>query len=401
MQKLRIRSAPPGERKHIFRLQQPFLVQGADADADVDGPAAPPYDLDALINRLVYPNPVYQLHASALRSQLRNALLERQLAAAAEENELASNAAAPDYDYFDEDKRSVAALAAQGMLHPKRSLATLAKNGQLPSLPDPEDVEPTAPNEDKRYVGSLARSGGFATYGKRNIGTLARDYQLPQNGKRNLATLARLGLLTRGEGGNKRNMAAVARYNSHGRQATLAPTDKRNIGALKASPVHGVQQKRGEEDEVYLPASFFGADADYAEFVPNYWLYPSYADLDWGDFGRAQKRFLDTSRDPELFGIENAPPPADYNDYMPYIDGLDPGEEIALLPPPEDPYNYTTTPPDGAPYGPPQKRHIGAVYRSGFLPSYRSLRSTIGSYGGYGGGGGSRFSRSGRARQFV
>lgn len=44
----------------------------------------------------------------------------------------------------------------------------------------------------------------------------------------------------------------------------------------------------------------------------------------------------------------------------------------------------------------PAKRHIGAVYRSGFLPSYRALRSTTGS-----GVGGSRFSRSGRARQFV
>lgn len=31
---------------------------------DADGPAAPPYDLDALINQLVYPNPVYQLHVS-------------------------------------------------------------------------------------------------------------------------------------------------------------------------------------------------------------------------------------------------------------------------------------------------------------------------------------------------
>lgn len=47
-------------------------------------------------------------------------------------------------------------------------------------------------------------------------------------------------------------------------------------------------------------------------------------------------------------------------------------------------------------YAAPSKRHIGAVYRSGFLPSYRALRSTVGS-----GVGGGRFSRSGRARQFV
>ncbi|XP_036230642.2 uncharacterized protein Nplp1 isoform X1 [Bactrocera oleae] len=379
-------------------LQQPHLIQAVSIDAD--GPAAPPYDLDALINQLVYPNPVYQLHASALRSQLRNLLRERQLAAdsaAPNEYEQVYNAAAPDYDYIDEDKRSVAALAAQGMLHPKRSLATLAKNGQLPSLPDPDDAEPTTQNEDKRYVGALARGGGFATYGKRNIGTLARDFQLPQNGKRNLATLARLGLLTKGDG-SKRNLAAVARYNSHGRQATLAPAEKRNIGALKASPVHGIQHKR-DEDEVYLPASFFGSDMDYAEFMPNYWLYPSYADLDWGDFGRAQKRFLDTSRNPELFGIENAAPRA-ASDYMPLIGGLDPGEEAALSQ--EDTLDVAAEPPKEAPYGPPQqKRHIGAVYRSGFLPTYRSLRSITGSLGGSIGGGGGRFSRSGRARQFV
>lgn len=51
-------------------------------------------------------------------------------------------------------------------------------------------------------------------------------------------------------------------------------------------------------------------------------------------------------------------------------------------------------------YETPNKRHIGAVYRSGFLPSYRALRSPMGSGSG-GAVGGGRFSRSGRARQFV
>ncbi|XP_054737894.1 uncharacterized protein LOC129244303 [Anastrepha obliqua] len=383
------------------KLQQQCVVQAVTVDAD--GPAGPPYDLDSMINQLVYPNPVYQLHASALRNQLRNLLRERQLAAA-NENDQSTNSEAVDYDYLDEDKRSVAALAAQGMLHPKRSLATLAKNGQLPSLPDPDEVDPTIPNEDKRYVGALARSGDFAIYGKRNIGTLARDYQLPQNGKRNLATLARLGLLTKGDG-TKRNMAAVARYNSHGRQATISPAEKRNIGALKGSPVHGIQQKR-DEDEVYLPANLFGREVDYVDVVPNYWLYPSYADLDWGDFGRAQKRFLDTTRDPELFGIENNQPSPEAN-FMALIGSIEP-DKVPMED--ENSLEFTEAPDTDPPYGPPQqKRHIGSVYRSGFLPSYRALRSTTGSYGGYGsgggggrgGGGGVRFSRSGRARQFV
>lgn len=218
-----------------------------------------------------------------------------------------------DYDYIEEDKRSVAALAAQGLLQQhraataaaaKRGLATLAKNGQLPT-PDPELV----PNEssdnaelhtdDKRRVDVLARSGDLMNYGsgKRNIGTLARDYQLPQFGKRNLATMARLGLL-----GNryepKRNLASVARYNSQ----RFAPgaTDKRNLAALKASPVHaglgsnggGVyQQKRTEndasEDDIYIPAVY-----SYIDPFAYYWDYGTYADMDWGDYRRAQKRYL-------------------------------------------------------------------------------------------------------------
>lgn len=47
----------------------------------------------------------------------------------------------------------------------------------------------------------------------------------------------------------------------------------------------------------------------------------------------------------------------------------------------------------------PLKRHIGAVYRSGFLPSHRALRSF-----GYGLDNemtGTRFSRSGRGRPIV
>lgn len=109
--------------------------------------------------------------------------------------------------------------------------------------------------------------------------------------------------------------------------------------------------------------------------------------------------FKDTSRNPELFGIENAAPRA-ASDYIPLIGGLDPGEEAALSQ--EDTLDVAAEPPKEAPYGPPQqKRHIGAVYRSGFLPTYRSLRSITGSLGGSIGGGGGRFSRSGRARQFV
>ncbi|KAL9914840.1 neuropeptide-like precursor 1 isoform 4-T4 [Glossina fuscipes fuscipes] len=270
-------------------LQQPLAVGAIDDVANVS-----PCELETIINQLINPSPQYRMHVAALRNQLRNILQERQFEQGEEQNLLDEN---DDYGR-EEDKRSVAALAAQGLLNhnhkaaaaaAKRSLATLAKNGQLPTtdpniIPDDEEER----TEDKRYVGALARSGGLAGYGKRNIGTLARDYQLPQNGKRNLATMARLGML-----GNryptKRNLAALARYNS---QRYYDMAEKRSLAALKASPVHGggFQQKRADiddEDEVYIPAEY-----NYVDPAAYYWNYATYADLDWGDFGRAQKRFL-------------------------------------------------------------------------------------------------------------
>ncbi|XP_037952217.1 neuropeptide-like 1 isoform X2 [Teleopsis dalmanni] len=263
----------------LSAVQYPQTVEATDDVANIS-----PYELESIINQLLNPSPEYQLHTSALRNQLNNILRERQLPYGEEQ-------VLSDYDYTDEDKRSVASLAAQGLLHGnKRSLATLAKNGQLPT-PEPEEELETAAtrNEDKRYVGALARSGGFMGYGKRNIGTLARDFQLPQNGKRNLATMARLGLLTPNHD-PKRNVASVARFNSN----RLGAAEKRNLGALKGSPVHGSQQKR-EDEELMLPAAAPSNDMDYAEPMQSYWWYPNYAgyaDLDWGDFARAQKRFL-------------------------------------------------------------------------------------------------------------
>ncbi|EDW60169.1 neuropeptide-like 1 isoform X1 [Drosophila virilis] len=339
-----------------------------------------PCEMETIINQLMNPSPEYQLHASALRNQLKNLLRERQLAVG-EEQPLGDYA-----DYLDEDKRSVAALAAQGLLNtPKRSLATLAKNGQLPTSEpgdDYADAESGEPSEQKRYIGSLARAGGLMSFGKRNVGTLARDFQLP-NGKRNIATMARLQSAPGTHRDQpKRNVAAVARYNSQQHQNQRNSAEKRNLGALKSSPVHGMQQKREDEEMLLMPA-VAAAAPDYADSMQNYWWYPSYAgyaDLDWNDYRRAEKRFLDTSKDPELFGIEHG------------NEATDAGAAVLAEELEEEQQQQQAT---------PQKRHIGAVYRSGFLPSYRYLRSPTGNTaGGYGGAGG-RFSRSGRARQFV
>nr|NP_001137760.1 Neuropeptide-like precursor 1, isoform C [Drosophila melanogaster]ACL83213.1 Neuropeptide-like precursor 1, isoform C [Drosophila melanogaster] len=350
-----------------------IIVSATDDVANVS-----PCEMESLINQLMSPSPEYQLHASALRNQLKNLLRERQLAVG-EEQPLGEYP-----DYLEEDKRSVAALAAQGLLNaPKRSLATLAKNGQLPTAEPGEDygdADSGEPSEQKRYIGSLARAGGLMTYGKRNVGTLARDFQLPiPNGKRNIATMARLQSAPSTHRDPKRNVAAVARYNSQHGHIQRAGAEKRNLGALKSSPVHGVQQKR-EDEEMLLPA----AAPDYADPMQSYWWYPSYAgyaDLDWNDYRRAEKRFLDTSKDPELFGIEH-------------------GNDATTAEPADEAYMESDAEAGSEQLPSPQKRHIGAVYRSGFLPSYRYLRSPGGS-SGFGGAGG-RFSRSGRdARQFA
>lgn len=140
----------------------------------------------------------------------------------------------PTYDSIDLDalekhaaailngKRNVAAMARLGLMREaaKRSLATLAKNGQLPSREnvDNDDVPSGGPwNNDKRNIGSIAR-GGSITGGKRNVGALARDFLLPPNGKRNLPSILRSGggsstSSTHGPQQPKRNVGALARDN--------------------------------------------------------------------------------------------------------------------------------------------------------------------------------------------
>ena len=117
---------------------------------------------------------------------------------------------------------------------------------------------------------------------------------------------------------------------------------------------------------------------------------------------------IDTSKDPELFGLE-------HGHLLQSSDLDDMDNNLAITDLPEDEQEEDDDDDDDNSYHNhddlnnmnehmeeqdhyplPAKRHIGAVYRSGFLPSYRALRSTTGS-----GVGGSRFSRSGRARQFV
>lgn len=110
-------------------------------------------------------------------------------------------------------RRNIAALARDGFLRNtasksnyKRGIATLAKNGLLPTYRSPYvEVEKQDSNQEesqeKRNVASIARLRSYAAM-KRNIQALARDgYRVgrgqynPSNDKRNIASLARNGLL--------------------------------------------------------------------------------------------------------------------------------------------------------------------------------------------------------------
>lgn len=137
------------------------------------------------------------------------------------------------------EKRNVATMARLASIRhkpePKRSLSTLAKNGQLPS----RDNEPDYPFDGqwtgyKRNIGSLARGGTLN--GKRNIAALAREYSLPVSGKRNLPSILRSG------GGG-----ATTSSSTHEPQSQ----PKRNVGAIARDNMYPYyRQVRNEKRDV-------------------------------------------------------------------------------------------------------------------------------------------------------
>lgn len=108
-------------------------------------------------------------------------------------------------------RRNVAALARGGYLRNpslgfKRSISTLAKNGQLPTFRSPytdggkQENDDDESSQEKRNMASIARLRSYSAM-KRNIQALARDGyrvgrgQYNQNGeKRNIAAMARNGM---------------------------------------------------------------------------------------------------------------------------------------------------------------------------------------------------------------
>ncbi|KAL0107656.1 hypothetical protein PUN28_014755 [Cardiocondyla obscurior] len=120
----------------------------------------------------------------------------------------------------------------------KRNVGSLARDFALP--------------KGRRHIGSVARDYGLPG-GKRNIGSLARQSMLPLGGKRNVASLARDSILPQT---GKRNVAALARDSS-------LPYGKRYLGSLVRS---GGYPARGYDDGKRSIASL-ARNADLPYFV--------------------------------------------------------------------------------------------------------------------------------------
>lgn len=148
-----------------------------------------------------------------------------------------------DADEYAPDKRNLAAIAKLGLVRPspgqddiKRSIATLAKNGQLPSRePEAEDLSETQWSDYKRNIGSIARSGTIQH--KRNNGSSGNNIGAPMFlypfGKRSLQSILR-------SGGN----------NGQQQQRTTSSVPKRNVAALARDNLFPYYSNRNEKRDV-------------------------------------------------------------------------------------------------------------------------------------------------------
>lgn len=265
------------------------LAAQVHAQQPSDEPIMTPCEMESLLRQLTNPDSENEMHAAALRQQLRDLL---------ETSEQFDYQTPPQVDLV--DKRSYASIMrnsgggggpgetakrniglwqrlgavrmppagndvdtvdgeAGAYEEHKRSLATLAKNGQMPAVGSTSQEPDREASDDgvgesaalaqqfKRNMAAMARSGLIGTGGrvaesnnKRNVGALARDWTLPtsqSNGRLN---------------GTRRTVVANIKkslfdvlyrlvFSFH-----LLPTvQKRNIGSMKNSPVHGDAGAKG------------------------------------------------------------------------------------------------------------------------------------------------------------
>ncbi|KAG5308473.1 NPLP1 protein, partial [Acromyrmex insinuator] len=258
----------------------------------------------------------------------------------------------------------------------------------------------------KRNIGSLARQSMLPMSGKRNVASLARDSMLPQNGKRNVAALARdsslpygkryLGSLVRNGGypvrgydEGKRNIASLARnadwpgfmkrggtagvgrmiarvLNRHGRslndhEAPSEPLDLQQL--IKQDHNNGNDAKENVAGN--WPTLFSISEELDDSRAKN----RSNRRMDAATSQTRHKRQIDFSDEYPLPVVQNTNI-LDYEDMIEALADHYPNTEKRFLgSSPEMPADsgYTEV-------LQPSKRHIGALARLGWLPSFRASR---------------------------
>ncbi|KAF7992639.1 hypothetical protein HCN44_004983 [Aphidius gifuensis] len=225
-------------------------------------------------------------------------------------------------DYALPERRNIGSVARQyGLSYGKRNIATLARDKMIPN----SGGKRTVPLTYGRYMWLK---------GKRNVGSLARDFALP-SGKRNISYLAKNGWLNIGY--QKRNVGTLARdwnlpqtrtgrssidddFNYDDKINKQYDNDLQNI-------INQSQARRQSDysDEYPTPVMQNKNLLDYEDFIE------ALADV---RYPVAEKRFMDATGDS-------------------WQDDDDDDETLGYR---------------------PSKRHIGALARLGWLPTFRAAR---------------------------
>ncbi|XP_071569435.1 neuropeptide-like 1 isoform X1 [Temnothorax nylanderi] len=297
----------------------------------------------------------------------------------------------PEVAEYPLDKRNVGSLARDFALPTgRRHIASVAREYGLPS--------------GKRNVGSLARQSILPQGGKRNVASLARDSMLPQTGKRNLAALARdsalpygkryLGSLARNGGypvrgydEGKRSIASLARnadwpgyakrggsaagrlivrvLNRHGRSLS----DDRETHSEPLDLQQLIRQGNGNDAKANVAGNWLTPFSVSEDLDESRAKNRSNRRIDAAASQTRHKRQIDFSDEYPLPVVQNTNM-FDYEDMLEELADRYPNAEKRFMgSAPEVPADSSY--PEVLQ---PSKRHIGALARLGWLPSFRAPR---------------------------
>ncbi|CAG9788687.1 unnamed protein product [Diatraea saccharalis] len=286
-------------------------------------------------------------------------------------------------------RRNIAALARDGYLRSaspgfKRSISTLAKNGQLPTYRSPYDETDKQETDDdesheKRNVASIARLRSYSAM-KRNIQALARDgyrggrgQYNQQHDKRNIASMARNGMI------HKKDEINGDEYFYPFYQNPIPPLSEMD-GPFDINELYDLQQS--VNPDMFPPLSQAYKRNVYLQPMND--LYTNQMDMDdnWNYkrgamglpvHGLYRPIFTEPNTRTKRY-ILSLPDTMDHNDIN-VPENTEGNDDKRSVDEDEDIRDSF------------EKRHIGSLARLGLLPSFRFS--------------GGRYSRSGRARLLL